>query len=55
MNDTFVKNCCGSGIYGSPGHSIDFSGNGGNNNGNNGGQTPVTIDDSNYFKITKLF
>ena len=55
MNDTFVKNCCGSGIYGSPGHSIDFSGNGGNNNGNNGGQTPVVIDDSNYFKITKLF
>ena len=55
MNDTFVKNCCGSGIYGSPGQSIDFSGNSENNNENNGNQTPVIIDDSNYFKITKLF
>jgi hypothetical protein len=36
MNDTFVKNCCGSGIYGNPGHSIDFSGNSENNNENNG-------------------
>ena len=55
MNDTFVKNCCGSGIYGNPGQSIDFSGNSENNNVNTGNQTPVIIDDSNYFKITKLF
>ena len=27
MNDTFVKQCCGSGIYGNPGQSVDFSGN----------------------------
>lgn len=52
MNDTFVKQCCGSGIYGNPGQSIDFSGNGSQNNGNQGGST--VIDDSNYFKVSEL-
>lgn len=52
MNDTFVKQCCGSGIYGNPGQSIDFSGNENQNSGNQGGS--IVIDDLNYFKISEL-